>query len=244
MQERGGGEKAHGGRTHPVSACGGDQRILSEVLQSVLELSPPLRGGGSSDRSQGQAEKNLPVVCDAVGDPAATARPGAVYEAGADRGTDEPKSWTGERHGKRENDAERKTKAVCQLRAKTERMTKTAKQGCGNDGPWKKRKTKGRFPSFPTALGNRKKRDSHIPTAPATAARKSGNPKAGFPLSRRGFPSLAKLKKEDFPERRFPVVQAHRSIRICFSYGWVSIGRLKGVAGARDHQRQWSVLLG
>jgi hypothetical protein len=74
------------------------------------------------------------------------------------------------------------------------------KQGCGNDELWKKRKTKSRFPSFPTALGNRKQRDSHIPTAPATAARKSGNPKAGFPLSHRGFPSLTKLRKEDSPK--------------------------------------------
>ena len=37
--------------------------------------------------------------------------------------------------------------------------------GCGNAGPWTLRKTKGRFPSAPTALGNRKQRDSHIPTA-------------------------------------------------------------------------------
>src|SRR5216683_3459975 len=94
-------------------------------------------------------------------------------------------------------------------------MKNNGKQGCGNDGPWERRKTKSRFSSFPTALGNRKKRDFHIPTAPATAARKSGNPKAGFPLSHRGFPSLTKLKKGGFPERRFPVVQAHRSIRIC-----------------------------
>jgi hypothetical protein len=54
------------------------------------------------------------------------------------------------------------------------------------------------FPSFSTALGKSPKRDSHIPTAPATTARKSGNPQAGFPLSRRGSCSL---KKE---ERRFP----------------------------------------
>ena len=33
-------------------------------------------------------------------------------------------------------------------------------------GGWKARKTKSRFPSLPTALGNRW-RDSHIPTAPA-----------------------------------------------------------------------------
>src|ERR1035438_5728584 len=39
--------------------------------------------------------------------------------------------------------------------------------GCGNDGPWTPRKTKGRFSSAPTALGNRTQRDSHISTAPA-----------------------------------------------------------------------------
>jgi hypothetical protein len=54
--------------------------------------------------------------------------------------------------------------------------------GGGNDGPWTQRKTKSRFPSAPTALGNRKLRDSHIPTA-ATKQWKSGKPKAGFPLS-------------------------------------------------------------
>jgi len=39
-------------------------------------------------------------------------------------------------------------------------------EGCGNAGPWTPRKTKSRFPSAPTVLGNRKRRDSHIPTAP------------------------------------------------------------------------------
>jgi hypothetical protein len=54
--------------------------------------------------------------------------------------------------------------------------------GGGNDGPWTPRKTNSRFPSAPTALGNRKLRDSHISTA-ATKQWKSGKPKAGFPLS-------------------------------------------------------------
>src|ERR1019366_6030998 len=52
----------------------------------------------------------------------------------------------------------------------------------GNDGPWTPRKTNSRFPSAPTALGNRKLRDPHIPTA-ATKQWKSGKPKTGFPLS-------------------------------------------------------------
>jgi hypothetical protein len=42
--------------------------------------------------------------------------------------------------------------------------------GCGNDAPWTRWKTKGRFPTAPTALGNRKRRDPHI----STAAAKSG----------------------------------------------------------------------
>jgi hypothetical protein len=39
-----------------------------------------------------------------------------------------------------------------------------AHESRGNAGPWKARKTKSRFPSLPTALGNRW-RDSHLPTA-------------------------------------------------------------------------------
>jgi hypothetical protein len=35
----------------------------------------------------------------------------------------------------------------------------------GNDGPWTRWKTKDGFPTAPTALGNRKRRDSHISTA-------------------------------------------------------------------------------
>jgi hypothetical protein len=46
---------------------------------------------------------------------------------------------------------------------------KKANPRCGNAGPWKERKTKRRFPSLSTALGNRC-RDSHIPTAPTSAA--------------------------------------------------------------------------
>ena len=37
-------------------------------------------------------------------------------------------------------------------------------ESCGNAGPWKAWKTKNRFPTLSTALGNRC-RDSHIPTA-------------------------------------------------------------------------------
>jgi len=73
------------------------------------------------------------------------------------------------------------------------------RDGYGNDGLWTRRKTKSRFPSAPTALGNRRSGDFHIPTAAAVYAPikvkskikkncvrwKSGNPKPGFPLSHR-----------------------------------------------------------
>jgi len=83
-------------------------------------------------------------------------------------------------------------------------MKTTAKRAVEMTGYGKRGKPKAGFPPFPTALGNRKKRDFHIPTAPATTARKSGNPKTGFPLSRRGFHVPKKLRKEDSPERRVP----------------------------------------
>lgn len=43
--------------------------------------------------------------------------------------------------------------------------------------------------------------DSHIPTAATTTAWKSGNPKAGFPLSHRGFSSPEEGRKEASSER-------------------------------------------
>ena len=46
-------------------------------------------------------------------------------------------------------------------------LTKTS---CGNAGPWKAWKTKPRFSTLPTALGNRSPRDSHIPTASTTSS--------------------------------------------------------------------------
>jgi hypothetical protein len=76
-------------------------------------------------------------------------------------------------------------------------------------GYGKRGKPKTGFPSFPTALGNRKKRDSHIPTAPATTARKTGNPKAGFPLSHRGFSIPYENSK-----RRIPLNAGSPSFRL------------------------------
>src|SRR5947209_5917871 len=57
-----------------------------------------------------------------------------------------------------------------------------------------------RFPQ-PLEIAEARFPHSH---SPATTARKSGNPKAGFPLSRRGSCSLKKKKKGDSPERRVP----------------------------------------
>jgi len=71
--------------------------------------------------------------------------------------------------------------------------------GGGNAGLWVPCKSKPGFCPAPTALGNRKRRDSHIPTATTAVSRifktknrqkncgrwKSGNRKARFPLSHR-----------------------------------------------------------
>ena len=72
-------------------------------------------------------------------------------------------------------------------------------------GYGKRGKPKAGFPSFPTALGNRQRRDFHIPTARTTGIPpykkgkhkneepwKSGNPKTGFPL----FHGTNTLKKK------------------------------------------------
>jgi len=91
------------------------------------------------------------------------------------------------------------------------------RNGCGNDGPWTPRKTKPRFPSAPTALGNRW-RDSHIPTA-ATSQWKNGKPKAGFPLSHcppAPYPiEITNSKRRPGGGSLRSRLQAHSSIRKC-----------------------------
>jgi len=103
---------------------------------------------------------------------------------------DEPESRKRERYVERWTDAERKTEAVRHFRAQADRKKTRATEGRGNDGLWNTRKTKRRFSKVSHSPRKSPKRDSHIPTAAATTARKSGNPEAGFPLSRRGFYSL------------------------------------------------------
>jgi transposase InsO family protein len=71
---------------------------------------------------------------------------------------------------------------------------KRHEDGCGNDGPWTRWKTKGRFPTAPTALGNRKGRDSHIPTA-ATRSGKVENEKHVSHFPAHGLCLFSKTQK-------------------------------------------------
>jgi hypothetical protein len=48
-------------------------------------------------------------------------------------------------------------------------------------GGGKRGKPKAGFPSFPTALGNRQNRDSHIPTAPVSVAVEKWKSKSRIP---------------------------------------------------------------
>src|SRR3984893_16017356 len=174
-----------------------------------------MRRAGSGDRRQGQAAKNLSLVRDAVGDPAATAGPGAVYEAGCDCGGDEPESSNRERHRERATDAERKTEAVCHFRAQAHGMKTTANRAVEMTVCEKRGKPKAGFPSFPTALGNRQ---SAIPTVPQPRRQPRGKVEIQKQDSHFPVAALVPLRKN---ERRLPlnagcpVDQAHRSIGIC-----------------------------
>ena len=97
-----------------------------------------------------------------MGDLTPVARSGAPPEAGDHGLRAGGEGERGKRYRSGAEDAGSQTDVVCRLSAEEERMKE---DGCGNDGPWTPRKTKGRFPSAPTALGNRQHRDSHIPTA-------------------------------------------------------------------------------
>ena len=66
-----------------------------------------------------------------------------------------------------------------------------AEESCGNGGAMESVESqKQASPSFhsPLEISPKSRRDSHIPTAPATTPWKSGKPKAGFPLSHRDLP--------------------------------------------------------
>jgi hypothetical protein len=79
-------------------------------------------------------------------------------------------------------------------------------QGGGNDGLWTPRKTKSRFSSVPTALGNRTRRDFHIPTAPTTRPVEKWKSKgriSTFPPARFLFSSKPKPKKGGLEAGRF-----------------------------------------
>jgi hypothetical protein len=76
-------------------------------------------------------------------------------------------------------------------------------ESCGNGGAVESVEIqKQDFPSSHRSLEiSQERRDSHIPTAPATRRWKSGKPRAGFPLSHRllvGFERRKKQKAADW----------------------------------------------
>src|ERR1019366_4509262 len=76
----------------------------------------------------------------------------------------------------------------------------------GNDGPWKARKTKNRFPSLSPALGNRK-RFPHSHRLTTTTL---------FPKPN---PNTPNLRKDPLLDPRL-LLQAHLSIGICSVDPW------------------------
>jgi hypothetical protein len=97
-----------------------------------------------------------------------------VYHINA---VDEVTQWqvvgaAAKRHGGSAEDASSQEQAIRQFRGRENAALKRQQQGCGNDGRWKTRKTKSRFPSLPNALGNR----SAIPTFPQPRRRSSPLP--------------------------------------------------------------------
>ena len=75
--------RKHMGYDHIAgAACGSDRRLLPGAFQSVSELSPAVRCAGGDGQREREDETNVPVVRDAVGDPASIAGAGRAPSAG------------------------------------------------------------------------------------------------------------------------------------------------------------------
>jgi hypothetical protein len=154
-----GDPEAHRVWPHRGMACRSIRPVLPRALQSVSEFSPALRCSGSGDRRERETEAGVSLVCDALGDSAASTRSGRVPPLRLNPGAVGGHCGGEIGYPSGGRNAGRQEKAVGQFASPTNGMNG---EGGGNDGPWKTRKTKPRFPSFPTALGNR----CAIPTLP------------------------------------------------------------------------------
>ena len=149
--------------------------LLPTALQSLFELPPALRTTRDQDRRQRQAEAGVPPLPDALGIFREVARGRQLSQARAEAGGSGPHCPGGKRHGGGPPDAASQAEAVCQFLPRT-RRAEQQEEGCGNDGRWKTRKTKTRFP-FVSHRPWKSLRDSHNPTTPALLA-KTQNQKA------------------------------------------------------------------
>jgi hypothetical protein len=170
-----------------------------------------VRCARDGDQREGETAAGISVVCDAVGDFTTDAGPGAASTTRHDASGPRETSGGGKRHVGSPEDARSKTKVVC--RHPAEGAADGVKNGGGNDGWWTSRKTKSRFSSTPTALGNRNCA-SHIPTAATSHGKvESQNQASHFPTAY-GFIYWQFKKGGPEAELRSPL-QAHRSIRKC-----------------------------
>ena len=113
-----------------------------------------MRSAGSERHGEGQAKARIPMVCDAMGDSAATTRFGWIPSPGTDRRSATNSSRSTVRHPGCCENAGGQTQTICWSEPKAERLMKPGR-AVEMTGVWKARKTKPRFPSLPTALGNR-----------------------------------------------------------------------------------------
>src|ERR1019366_4828545 len=91
-QERRGGAEVDGVHAYCRAARSGDHGVFPRAPEPILELSPTVRGAGVGSERQGKGEASVPMVRDAMGDPAATAGRGQPSQG---RGNDSDAGSTG-----------------------------------------------------------------------------------------------------------------------------------------------------
>src|SRR5713226_4226912 len=233
-QERRGGAQADRLRSDWRRARGGVSKVLHGPLQSVPELPSSVRIRHRADQCAGQTPAPVPAprLPYTLRRAHLAGRLEEAFEGSNHRADAAEGGQANGRYRGGSTDAGGQAGPVDAVPPEpmisTMATTQPPPQRCGNAGPWKAWKTKLRFPTLSTALGNRKQRDFHIPTAPTTASSLSQQNQKTKPPAR----ALRALAALELPSSKGGVTPQHEAWNQRFGFRLISRWNQNPVSGS------------